>query len=214
MKSQEKSVIYFVISHDFKTIFVHIPKTGGTSVESMFGLVQTWEHKRKRFKEMQEKGKHWGIEEMVENYPLYLNSYFKWTIVRNPWERDLSLYNMMKGQLKYRHLTFKEYLKNVIQFHLELKKDNFKNLVFQNQIKYITKGDHIAVNDIVRYENIDAGWERVCKKIKKPHETLRHLRRANKKPIDHYYDQECIDLVAKMRKEDIEFLNYDYSEAR
>ncbi len=214
MKSQEKSVTYVVISHDFKTIFVHIPKTGGTSVESMFGLVQTWEHKRKKFKEMDQKGKHWGITEMTEHYSDYLNNYYKWTIVRNPWERDLSLYNMMKGQMKYRHLTFKQYLKDVIQFHLEIKDPNFKNLIFQNQVKYITSGYHVAVDDIVRYEYIDAGWERICKKIKKPYEKLRHLRKVKKQPIDHYYDQECIDLVAKMRKEDIEFLNYDYSEAR
>lgn len=202
-----------MISHDFKTIFVHIPKTGGTSVESMFGLVETIPHK-KRFREMEVKGKHWGIEEMIEEYPLYLNSYYKWTIVRNPWERDLSLYNMMKGQIKYRHLSFKQFLKEVIQYHLELEHPDFKNLVFRNQIEYITKDNHVAVNDIIRYENINQGWERVCNKINKPFEKLRHLRKATKLTIDQYYDQESIDLVAKMRAEDIKFLNYDYSEAK
>ena len=202
-----------MISHDFKTIFVHIPKTAGTSVEAMFGLVETFPGTRK-FKEMQGPGKHWGIAEMSQAYKEYLNNYFKWTIVRNPWERDFSLFKMMRGQLRYRHMNFKQFLFEVTRNHVKYNHTR-RNLVFRNQVEYLIHNDSLGVDKIIRYENLYQGWEEVCNIIKKPHEPLKSIRRIrSRKPITEHYDQECIDLVAEIRKEDIEYFNYDYSELK
>ena len=97
-----------MISHDFKTIFVHIPKTGGTSIEAMFGFAE-YDKFGLLTKDKVGKGKHWGAKEYYQYWEDFYKDYFKFTVVRNPWERDLSLYNMMKGQVKYRHLNFKQF---------------------------------------------------------------------------------------------------------
>lgn len=200
-----------MISHDFKTIFVHIPKTGGTSIEAMFGFAE-YDKFGKLTKDKVGKGKHWGAPEYYQNWEDFYKNYFKFTVVRNPWERDLSLYNMMKGQVKYRHLNFKQFIQRVIKKNLEFEHPNFKNIIFRNQVDYLAFEDGIHVDQIVRYENLNQAWPQICERIKKPFEPLVHLRKARKKPIMHYYDQESIDLVAELRKDDIDFLNYSFDE--
>ena len=201
-----------MISHDFKTIFVHIPKTGGTSVEAMFGYAE-YDKFGKLIKDKVGKGKHWGAREYYAEKADFYKKYFKFTIVRNPWERDVSLYNMMKGQLKYRHLNFKQFVQRVIQKNIEYDHPKFRNIIFRNQVDYFMHEDNVHVDRIIRYENLTEGWQDVCKEINKPYEELVHLRKAKKEPKEFYYkDQETIDLVAELRKDDINFLNYDYNE--
>lgn len=60
-----------------KVIFVHIPKTGGTSIRmSLKGM-----HLLKQHRTMDE------VPEWCD-----IDDYFKFTFVRNPWDRILSLY--------------------------------------------------------------------------------------------------------------------------
>ena len=186
------------------TIFIHIPKTGGTSVESMFGFVETFKNSKK-FVEIID-GKHLVPSEIKNNFPVEFNSFFKWSIVRNPWHREFSFYNMIKGQLAYRHMDFKKYLKEVAVPHVKAKRRTYKH-----QIDFLLINKEIAVDEIIRYENLEHGWSRICKKIKKPYEKLNHLRKAKPKlTVEEAYDQESIDIVADLRKDDIEFLGYDF----
>ena len=201
-----------MISHDFKTIFVHIPKTGGTSIEAMFGFAE-YDKFGLLTKDKVGKGKHWGAKEYYQYWEDFYKDYFKFTVVRNPWERDLSLYNMMKGQVKYRHLNFKQFLQRVIKKNLEFEHPKFRNIVFRNQVDYLMHEGAIHVDRIIRYENLNQAWPQICKNIKKPFEPLVHLRKAKKRSIMEYYDQESIKLVAELRQKDIEFLNYNFSEA-
>ena len=194
-----------MICHINKTIFIHIPKTAGTSVESMFGFVKLFKNSKK----FEEKvpGKHLFLSEIHKAKSFLFDKYFIWTIVRNPWEREYSYYNMAKNQLRYRHMDFKEFLKKVTIPNVEN-----GTRVFANQLKFITIDDNVAVRKMIRYENLESGWKEVCKEIKKPYEKLNHVRKAKPKlTIKETYDQECIDIVADLRKDDIEFLNYDFT---
>src|SRR5438045_929170 len=77
---QRKNLICLtMISHQHRCIFVHIPKTAGNSVNRVFGI--GWEdHKDlQRF--------------AAELEPAVFGSYFKFAIIRNPWDRILSDYN-------------------------------------------------------------------------------------------------------------------------
>jgi chondroitin 4-sulfotransferase 11 len=202
-----------MISHEFKTIFVHIPKTGGTSVEGMFGYAE-YNKFGNLLKDNVGRGKHWGADEYYQYWSDWYKQYYKFTIVRNPWERELSLYLMMRGQLKYRHLNFRQFIQRVVKRNLEFEHEKFRNIIFRNQKDYIVHKNDIHVDQIIRHENLNEGWAEMCKKIKKPQEKLIHLRNSKRQHISNFYDQETIDLVAELRKEDIEFLNYDFSDAK
>lgn len=192
-----------MICHKYKIIFVHIPKTAGTSMESMFGKVEI--KNQNYFTEMTQPGKHWTVQKCQEEYPEHFNSYYKWTIVRDPWHREVSIYNMMRNQIKYRHMSFKQFLKEVTV--PQVKDDKLP--VFKNQIKYITIDGDIHLDKIIRYEYLEEGWKQICKSIGKEHQKLNRLRHLTKEPISNFYDQESIDIVSEIRKEDIKFLKYD-----
>ena len=192
-----------MISDDFKTIFVHIPKTGGTSVESMFG--DNIVIRQKTFRDKQP-NKHWSAKRIQSQNSQKFEEYYKWTIVRNPWERELSFYNMASKGVKFRHMSFKEFLKKVTIPAVEKwrKMDDEYINICANQLSYfLDDNENIIVDKIVRYENLNAEWQNICNKIGKEYEELPHLRKAKRKPMGEYYDQECIDIVAELRKEEM-----------
>ena len=67
------------IDHDNKIVFIHIPRTGGTSIKSALNLHD------KIYKE--------DVYHMSANdIPKECEDYFKFTFVRNPFDRFVSLY--------------------------------------------------------------------------------------------------------------------------
>jgi len=77
-----------VIFHKHKCIFVHVPKTGGTTIEKMF------EQNGDKYDYSE---KHLLLPSCKSRYSEYWNDYFKFSIVRNPWDRIYSIwYNHRK----------------------------------------------------------------------------------------------------------------------
>ena len=79
-----------MISDEYKAIFTHIDKTGGSSITSMLnngGREET-------------KYKHRILSEMINDDN---KNYFKFAFVRNPYERVLSKY--YHDAVSYTHLT-------------------------------------------------------------------------------------------------------------
>ena len=72
-----------MILPDKKIIFIHIPRTGGTSVEKYFNFKTSTDWKIKT-------AQHLTLAEYDNHYDL--DKYFKFTIVRNPWDRLVSWY--------------------------------------------------------------------------------------------------------------------------
>ena len=76
------------ISHKHKVIFIHIPKNAGTSVLEALGI-QEFGH-RKWF-------------EYQYDYPNEWETYLKFAIVRNPFDRFVSNYEYAKMEKSYWH---------------------------------------------------------------------------------------------------------------
>jgi hypothetical protein len=76
------------INHEKKLIFIHIPKTSGTSIYKSLGI-----------KNISKKNKflgHRSIEIYKEQYKEYWDIYLKFTVVRDPIDRFISTYKYMK----------------------------------------------------------------------------------------------------------------------
>ena len=70
-----------MINHEHKFIFIHVPRTGGSSIEDQFN-----------YREGREKNKHWTLYDWQNHLDKEVfNEYFKFTFVRNPWDRMVSL---------------------------------------------------------------------------------------------------------------------------
>jgi FkbM family methyltransferase len=79
-----------VISHKHKCIFLHIPRTGGTAIETSICGEDYWFINKRE--------KHLIADQAKEKYSDYWNNYFKFTIVRNPYDR---IYSLVKRYPKY-----------------------------------------------------------------------------------------------------------------
>ena len=74
-----------MISHELKTIFIHIPRTGGTSIETALVGNNWWK--------IEPATKHIDWCEAKKFYANYWNDYLKFSVVRNPWDWLVSLYH-------------------------------------------------------------------------------------------------------------------------
>jgi hypothetical protein len=80
-----------MILDEQKMIFVHIPKNAGTSIESVF---LTPEYKEKYPINLIQR--HATIHEIKKVFPDKYNSYIKFAVIRNPYDRMASWYHYVK----------------------------------------------------------------------------------------------------------------------
>ena len=70
----------------------------------------------------------------------------------------------------------------------------------------------VIVDFIGKYENLQGDFDAVCKRIGVATPTLGHKKKSTDRSKDYrsYYDDECVELVAKQFARDIEILGYTF----
>jgi hypothetical protein len=191
-----------MFSFNHKFIFIHIPKTAGTSITNwLFKLT---------------KDPSIGIFQHVniltlENYlaPIFFNSYFKFTFVRNPWDRCVSFYHFCQQNESFgisqpdtqeliRNLTFPEYL----QYHHPA-----------NQLcRIIGKDEKVKVDFIGKVEQINRDVQYIAQRLKFDNcPSLPFYNTSKHNHYSTYYDSKSKDLVYKYYKEEIKLFGYEYN---
>ena len=186
-----------------KFIFIHIPRTGGTSFMSLF----TRHIYREHF-----------------SYYIYMladakkfNTYFKFCFVRNPYNRCVSTYLYLKaggnrkGDLYFKELIEKKYntFDKFILDYLDLHLIHEHNL-FKPQFRYIYNFQKECMVDFIgRHESMVDDFLYVSDKINIRKE-LPHINQSNKlKTRPNYYENEDVRRkVFDLYKKDFELLNY------
>ncbi|PWG16231.1 sulfotransferase family 2 domain-containing protein [Salibaculum griseiflavum] len=102
-----------IISRGRRYIFVHIPKTGGTSLalalegramadDVLVGDTPKARRRRKRLKGIETQGRLWKHSTLAEAEGLITRAemadFFTFTLVRNPWDRMVSYYHWLQAQ--------------------------------------------------------------------------------------------------------------------
>lgn len=193
-----------LISHKHKCIFVHISKTGGTSLEhALFqseGIDITDMLTDDNNIEYPEK--HLSAVQYRETNPDIFNEYFKFAIVRNPWDRLVSNYFWHK-QIELQpvcDLSFEDYIdfvdENVTQYH---------------QYGKVCDRNTIIIDKIYTFERIQRSYADICNQLGLDVTTIPVANKTNHKRYTEYYSPIVSKRVAHMFRVDIDMFNYEYS---
>lgn len=132
------------------------------------------------------------------------DSYFKFTIERNPWDRQVSLF-FYRHQRRKPKLEFEEHLSSRIYPLLHSARiDNWRTYTIDGEI---------AVDRILRFERIEEEFASVCRHLGIEGASLPHSNAGP--PRDRlnyrdYYTPKSRDIVAKWYRNEIEALGYEF----
>ena len=180
-----------MIIDSHKTIFVHIPKNAGTSIETYFV--------NDSFRI--QPNKHADICEIKRKFKNSYNNYRKFTVIRNPYDKMVSWYFFLKRNALENVSTNGD----IIEFN-EWIKDPSKFWNFNDPISYL-KSQHEWIDEtveIIKFEDLNNELNKFFdKKIDLPV--------TNKSNHDHYlsyYNKESLNIIYDRYKKDFEKYNY------
>lgn len=194
-----------MISHHRKFIFLHIPKCGGTSIESFFG---SWRNKHsKDYFYLGKNRQHFLLNEILDQYPKCSN-YFKFAFIRNPFSRIVSEYNYILSNSKdLKKLPFKDFVLN-LENYLNNTAYEYHNLSLCDYL--LNKEGELVVDFVGRLENFQEDFNVVCDKIGIPKQKLPHCNKTRHKHYIEYYDDETREIIAQKFAKDIEYFEYEF----
>lgn len=219
-----------MISHKYKCIFIHIPKCAGTSItrfmtdgkslswkDSNYEFLHGWCTRRKFFMQ------HATAKQLLETELIteeQWNSYFKFTFVRNPFDRAISDFFWLCNDQKIRG-TFKDYL---------YKRGVFRKYLLDEGMHYY-RGDHqkeqtdffdiegrYMLDFVGSFENLNEDIDIVSSKIGLP--TIFDIHDNNfsitmkRKHYSLYYNNSHIKEVGEIYRNDLSLLNYSFEDQR
>lgn len=216
-----------IISHSKKFVFIHHPKTAGSSIGSCLssvcegGDIIAGDYSRENLSVYKPsifyQKKHAGIAEIKEMVPIISReNYFTFGFARNPFYLAFSAFRYFKRTKPTKNWKWTS-------------KERFKSLQKMNFNQYINSkwyaraltmhdtffdSDGKPLNFIGRFEDINSDLLKIYKKIglkefpKTPHKNRSPLMELNLREI---YNDKSIKIVETKNKKDLEYFNYDFA---
>jgi len=212
------------INNQISALFVHIPKTGGTSIEKILGMYhEQWMHP-----DFDKYHGFFPVKTKYINNPLALDnlngyylqhltlnelcklssnkkteSLFKFTIVRNPWDRLVSEYVW-----KYQHIHFNKFIYKVQQVVENKILLETNNVHFRPQVEFINKD----IDYIGRFENLNKDFKKIISQFKLKKDTIiPHEKKSHREHYTKYFTKETSEIVKNIYSDDIEQFDYKIS---
>lgn len=212
------------ISNKHKLIFIHIPKTGGLSMMSMLEI----EHKSENLygvirdnESFPITGSHCSILqhlsalEVKKLCPEYFDSYHKFTVVRNPYDRIVSIYNYQQHLGINHHLhdpswSFGYFVRNLRKNFLKIREVSSHNgyCHFIPQIDFIYDKNTLLVDAIIKFEDYSRQVSEFLKRFR-INSNMVYENVSSKNVLWHdMYTPELKDIVYSIYEQDFIKLNY------
>jgi len=208
-----------MISHQHKCIFIHIPKCGGTSLENII-----WPEPRKtsdlwmgfvsKYHNQYQTG---GLQHLTAKLIRQVigaekfEEYYKFTIVRNPWDKAVSQFFYMQHRPDLRDFigmkeddSFKKYLQfTMSKPHVQWEKQHrfFQDDNGEKLVNYLGRLECFQKDATVILDHLNIL------------ETIPHVNATQHRHYSEYYDEESKEMIADHYREDIQVLGYSFDEA-
>ncbi len=200
-----------MISFQKRFLFVHIPKTAGNSIQSILRDYSEDELVALR-------GEQDGIERFGLRNPKYkikkhstlaeyravlrdeqFRSLYKFTCVRNPWDRMVSYYFTPTQQVgAWDRKEFRKMISKGLSVADYLRLDKGEEDPFGN------------VDYVMRFENLANDFRSVCTTLGIPTAPLPQYNRSNREHYSKYYNDELRELVRERFAPEIERFGYTF----
>lgn len=203
-----------MISRSRRFIFVHIPKTAGNSIqlaiEPYCEDTLAFNKKQQQYNDTQGSVQRFDVRMADLNLRKHAtvsqlfhawnseslgpwHKYYKFTCVRNPWDRLVSYYfSPHSGRTTF-------------------DKENFRVLIEKMakkpQTDFFRIDGHVEVNYFVRFECLNEDMKRLGKQLGLDIE-LPHVNTSDRRPYQEYYDSSTKNLVSRLYREEIGLLGY------
>lgn len=207
-----------MISHPFRCISVHIPKAAGNSVNQAFGI--GWQD-------------HKDITRyQAEIPPAIFAAYFKFAVVRNPWDRLLSDYNYQVRKSRPAdsklHLfdergarrNFAAWTEAALTETAKYPAASWGGEVsagihrFSPQLDWISLAGTPAVDFIARFEHIDADFRVISRAVGLEQKELPKRNPRFHFHYSRYYDDATRDRVGQYYATDIAAFGYKFEDRK
>lgn len=194
--------IYSEYADEYECIFIHIPKTAGTSMAMVL---------------FDKDSRHVRYTEYEKADWRKFKRYFKFTFVRNPWDRLVSAYFFLKqGGLSEQD---REWAKDNLQDYPDFKgfvldwineTNIWTSVHFLPQYHFVCdSADEVMMDFVGRFESIESDFLYVAKRLG----CTRSLSKTNAGSQQHYsnyYDEETQEIVRQAYARDIELFGYEF----
>lgn len=190
--------------------FIHITKTGGSSIEEIGKKNKIgWGKYHKEYKEYSQTY-NW-YHEIFTIKPIELKLKYDWFVsVRNPYTRILSQfhYDIMKKRF-IKPYEEKDY--NKIRFNEHVRKKianrSLTGFHYTEQYKYID--DSVNIH-ILKFENLKEDFENLMKKYNLNINLDKHINKSIEMFSVYDFDESTIELIRMVYKKDFEFFKYSF----
>ena len=212
------------ISHAHKCIFIHIPKTGGTSIETSFNMFHSWKDENldamfgliqpERLQMLGLKSnflQHLTWQELQLLVPAnIIENYFSFAWVRNPWDRMVSVFSKKDPNLlqqaasvgiKLDNIDFEEFIDKIAKIeHAHLRP----------QHEFILDEDGLPLVDFIGYfERFPEDFHILCERLGVSFDLL-YKNSSNHLDYRSYYNTKTRKLVAERYSADISYFSYTF----
>ncbi|WP_431111012.1 sulfotransferase family 2 domain-containing protein [Winogradskyella poriferorum] len=218
-----------MISHKHKCIFIHIPKCAGTSIFKFFhpeakinwkipnyDILYGWCPDRKIHLQ------HATSKQLLETNLIteeQWEEYYKFTVVRNPWDRSYSDYLWICKERKIRD-SFENYMNRTgdfIEVFNNSEVPEYRGDHLLSQIDFFDLQGSLKLDKILRFESLNVEMNELLSEIginKKFNSFENVSAKRNSKHYSKFYDKKSRLMVDKTYKKDIDLLGYSYLDKR
>jgi hypothetical protein len=193
----QRAVLKHVNAWRGRYVFIHINKTGGTSIERALHL---------RSERMT------ALEKLARMGPQRFARAFKFAFVRNPWDKVVSHYHyrvrtnrtgLADSGLGFREWVLRAYGERDPRYHDEPK-------MFMPQVRWVSDDAGRCIVDFIgRFESLADDFAEVCRRIG-VEAVLPHVKTTSHGHYREAYDDETRALVAARFAPDIEAYGYRF----
>jgi hypothetical protein len=187
-----------MIDHLRKLLFIHISRTGGTSVETAL-VGSDWWH-------IDPESKHLSASQTRTFYgDACWAKYRKFSIVRNPWDRITSMWSTgwwnkrRTSFLGGRPASFRDFIRELRPHPHERYRTLSYGKILDEPLDYV-----------LRFESLQEDFSAMCRDLRLDEVQLPHVEHRKRLPYRAYYDEESAQLVRDLFAADIKAYGYRF----